>query len=145
MTTIEDAQNQAHVIHRMCAPKVNGLFYGTWCAYVALVPVSLRYNPYQPCRYSDVESVDWVTDIPESRKRECHRIKLDGGHLPPATFYLYSQSLATYDNALLYTCSEGDINIRGNILVTKGSYTSENEVIDISFDDVKLVDTVLWW
>ena len=107
MTTIEDAQNQAHIIHGMCAPKVNSLSYGAGCDYVALVPVSLRYNPY----YSNVESVNWVTDIPESQKRECHWIKLDGGCLPLDTFYLYSQSLAAYDNALLYTCSEGDINI----------------------------------
>ena len=61
------------------------------------------------------------------------------------TYYFYSQSLATYDNTLLYTCSEGDINIWGDILVTKGSYTMENKVINISFDDIKLVEIVLWW
>ena len=105
----------------------------------------MRYNLYQPYWYSNVESVNWVADVPESRKRECCQIKLDGGHLPLATYYFYSQSLTTYNNTLLYTHSEGDINIQGDILVTKGSYTIKNEVINISFNDIKLVKMVLWW
>lgn len=68
MTTIKNTQEHTWVIHKMSAPKVKGLFYSAQCDYVALIPVSIRYNPSQSYQYSNVESVDWVVDVPESRK-----------------------------------------------------------------------------
>lgn len=41
--------------------------------------------------------------------------------------------------------TKGDVNIWGDVLVMKGSYNAEGEVVDISFEGIKLVETVLWW